>query len=78
MLDWPSPAHISPNSKKKQQMDNIFSERLISLRELALLTFALLLLAAAPDKAVFTDTSQQPVNVTVPAEEDATAKVNAA
>ena len=59
-------------------MDNIFSERLISLRELALLTFALLLLAAAPGKAVLTDNTSQPVNVTVPAEENTAAKLNAA
>lgn len=59
-------------------MDNIFSERLISLRELALLTFALLLLAAAPGTAIMTDNTSQPVNITVPTEENTAPELKAA
>jgi len=60
-------------------MNNIFSEKLISLQELALFTFALLLLAAAPASRQITETpQQQPVKAVVPAEEQNQPKLNAA
>jgi len=59
-------------------MNDIFTEKLISLRELALFAFALFLLAAAPAKNYVQDSGQQPVNVTVPAEQEKVAKVKSA
>ena len=59
-------------------MNDIFTEKLISLRELALFAFALFLLAAAPAKNYVQDSGQQPVNVTVPAEQEQDAKVKSA
>ena len=60
-------------------MDNIFSEKLISLRELALITFALILLAAAPASRLVPEAAQQqPVKAVVPAEEQKQPKLNAA
>lgn len=51
-------------------MNDIFTEQLISLRELALFAFAIFLLAAAvPTEGIGQDPLQQPVNITVPAEE---------
>ena len=40
-------------------MNDIFTEKLISLRELALLAFALFLLAAAPAKNYVQESGQQ-------------------
>ena len=52
-------------------MNDIFTEKLISLRELALFAFALFLLAAAPAKNLVQESGQQqPVNVTVPADQE--------
>lgn len=49
-------------------MNDIFSERLISLRELGLLAFALMLLAVTPTENVVTD-NQQPVKLIVPVDD---------
>lgn len=59
-------------------MNNILTERLISLRELALMAFAVFLLAAAPGEEINSDAVQQPVNVTIPAEQAEEVQVNEA
>ena len=59
-------------------MNDIFTEKLISLRELALLAFALFLLAAAPAKNYVQESGQQPVNVNVPADQEETIEVKSA
>jgi len=60
-------------------MQTLFSEELISLRELALLVSALvLLIAAAPQEVVDDMPEQQPVNATVPAEQNTDVQLNAA
>ena len=59
-------------------MKDIFTEELISLRELALFAFALFLLAAAPARNLVQETGQQPVNVTVPADQEIPIEVKSA
>ena len=59
-------------------MNHIFTEKLISLRELALFAFALFLLAAAPDRTYVQDSGQQPVKITVPADQEETVEVKSA
>lgn len=60
-------------------MDRIQSDKAISIRELALFAFAgLLLLAAAPSPVPDSSVNQQPVNLTVPADEEADTTVKTA
>lgn len=60
-------------------MDRIDSDTAISIRELALFAFAgLLLLAAAPSPSPESDAAQQPVNLTVPADQSVEETVKAA
>lgn len=59
-------------------MNDILTERLISLRELALMAFAVFLLAAAPVRNTPTETAQQPVNATIPADQNEEVQTNEA
>ena len=59
-------------------MKDIFTEELISLRELALFAFALFLLVAAPARNIVEESGQQPVNVTVPADQEVPVEVKSA
>lgn len=59
-------------------MNDILSEQLISIRELALFIFALFLLAATPAKELVQTSPQQPVNVTVPADQKNAIEVKSA
>lgn len=52
--------------------------KLVYFRELALLAFAIVLLAAAPAPEMGQQASPQPVNVTVPADQATTVQVNRA
>lgn len=51
-------------------MNNLLTERLISLQEVALMAFAVFLLAAAPASDTKTESAEQPVKVLVPADEN--------
>ncbi len=59
-------------------MNNFLTERLISLQEVALMAFAVFLLAAAPGSDVETEVAQQPVNVVIPADENEEVQLNEA
>ncbi len=74
----PCSSDVGDAQYQEIKMNDIFTEKLISLRELALFAFALLLLAAAPAKNYVQDTGQQPVNVNVPTDQEAIVEVKSA
>lgn len=55
--------------KKDNRMNNLLTERLVSLKELALMACAVFLLAAAPVNTPVQEPTQQPVNATIPADQ---------